>query len=96
MGDWPPKSNQSAFYLTFYFADVYRIIRSIPTSKPYGTRDHYQRVVRVHYIPYVGDALLPNVTQGDQVQGFVPKKLTEGRFTPKTINNSVVLVKTIF
>ena len=57
--------------------------------------DHYQRVVCVHLIPYFGDALPQDITP-DQVQGFASKEFTEGKLTPKTINNSLVPLKTMF
>ena len=60
-----------------------------------STLDHYQRIVRVHLIPYFGGALLKDITP-DQVQGFVSEKLAEGKLTPKTINNSLVPLKAMF
>ena len=60
-----------------------------------STLDHYQRIVRVHLIPYFGSSLLKDITP-DEVQGFVSEKVAQGQITAKTINNSLVPLKTMF
>ncbi|MGE0823294.1 MAG: tyrosine-type recombinase/integrase [Candidatus Binatia bacterium] len=57
-----------------------------------GTLDHYQRVFRVHLIPYFGEAPLQQITP-EMVQGYISQKKTEGKVSPKTINNTLVPLK---
>ena len=76
------------------FAQKWLTTYAAVKAKP-GTLDHYQRIIRIHLIPYFGDAPLQDITP-DQVQGFISKKLAEGKLTPKTINNTLVPLKTMF
>ncbi|HKA55729.1 MAG TPA: tyrosine-type recombinase/integrase [Candidatus Binatia bacterium] len=60
-----------------------------------GTLDHYQRVVRVHLVPYFDTTPLQQISP-EMVQGYISQKRTEGRLTPKTINNTLVPLKEMF
>jgi hypothetical protein len=60
-----------------------------------GTLDHYQRVVKVHLVPYFGEVPLRQISP-ELVQGYISAKKAEGKLTPKTINNSLVPLKEMF
>lgn len=60
-----------------------------------STLESYELIVRKHLEPYFKDTKLTHIEE-DRVQGYVSAKMEEGKLSPKTINNTLVVLKEMF